>query len=117
MRLLGIAGADTAAGYRRLLQARVDLSEMAVSRTRTVTWHAVHDFQAWVTAAEETDPGCDDEWQAGLSREAAHAEVLFLGSMAPSLQLEVRRQSQARLTGCDTMTGFTDSRAVGRSSL
>src|SRR5207302_8825935 len=72
----------------------------------TFRWRAVHDFERWVTADEETEAGAYGAWRPRLSPAAAAAEVLFVGSMRPGLQLAILGQSQARFIGADSMTVF-----------
>ena len=109
----GIVGRDTAAEHRRILERqRVDVGGMVVSAQPTFRWHAVHDFERWVTASESSEPGCDPEWRPALPDSSRRAEVLFVGSMDPRLQAEVIDQSRARLIGMDSMTVFMGDRAV-----
>jgi len=103
----GIVGSDTSDEYRSMLRhPRIDMSAVVVSRSPTFRWHAVHDFQRWVTADEWSEPGCDAEWQPALEAASANAPVLFLGSMHPRLQLAILDQSHALLVGADSMTVF-----------
>jgi sugar/nucleoside kinase (ribokinase family) len=105
--VLGIAGDDTFTEYRQMLQhVRADLSGVVVSSEPTFTWHAVHDFDRWVTSSESSEPGCDPLWRPQLGDAARQAPVLFLASLEPHLQHEVLRQSDARLVGADSMTVF-----------
>jgi sugar/nucleoside kinase (ribokinase family) len=106
--LNAIVGDDAEAELRQTLDGLpVDLGGLAVSDGPTFRWHAVHDFQRWVAETVAEEPGCESEWRPRLSPEAARAEVLFLGSMRPSLQREILAQSSARLIGMDSMTCFT----------
>jgi sugar/nucleoside kinase (ribokinase family) len=106
--LNAIVGGDAEAELRQTLDGLpVDLAGLAVSDAPTFRWHAVHDFQRWVAETVAEEPGCEPEWRPHLSPEAARAEVLFLGSMRPSLQREILAQSSARLIGMDSMTCFT----------
>ena len=106
--LNAIVGGGAAPELRRTLDGLpVDLAGLAVSDGPTFRWHAVHDFQRWVAETVAEEPGCELEWRPHLSPEAARAEVLFLGSMRPSLQREILAQSSARLIGMDSMTCFT----------
>jgi sugar/nucleoside kinase (ribokinase family) len=106
--LNAIVGDDAEAELRQTLDGLpVDLGGLAVSDGPTFRWHAVHDFQRWIAETVAEEPGCESEWRPRLSPEAARAEVLFLGSMRPSLQREILAQSSARLIGMDSMTCFT----------
>jgi sugar/nucleoside kinase (ribokinase family) len=103
--LNGIVGLDTVSGFRAMFHGLpIDTSGLMVSRTPTFLWHAVHDFDRWVTSSESEDPGCDPEWHPLLDVASRNAEVLFLGSMHPRFQREVLDQAGARLVGADSMT-------------
>lgn len=103
----GIVGRDTADEYAAMLrEATIDLSGVTVSDRPTFVWHAVHDFDRWVTSSESAEPGCDPEWTPDLHAASRAAQVLFLGSMHPVLQQEVLAQSRATLIGADSMTVF-----------
>ena len=107
----GIVGADTAAGFRAMLDSpAIHLDGMVVSDLPTFRWHAVHDFERWVTSHESAEPGCDPEWRPLLPEPSQQAEVLFVASMDPGLQRDVLDQSSARLIGADSMTEFIESR-------
>jgi sugar/nucleoside kinase (ribokinase family) len=107
----GIVGADTAAEFRRILDSpEIHLDGMVVSDRPTFMWHAVHDFERFVTSHESAEPGCDPEWQPVLAEPSRHADVLFVASMDPRLQGEVVDQSAARLIGTDSMTEFIAGR-------
>ena len=103
----GIVGRDTSDEYSSILRDdTINLDGMVVSDGPTFVWHAVHDFDHWVTASEWAEPGCDAEWRPDLDSSSRDAPVLFLGSMDPRLQQTVLAQSQARLIGADSMTVF-----------
>lgn len=105
--LNGIVGRDAAQEYTAMLSgAAIDLSGVVVSDRPTFVWHAVHDFEHWVTSSESAEPGCDAEWHPDLNAASRAAPVLFLGSMHPGLQRAVLEQSRARLIGADSMTVF-----------
>ncbi len=106
----GIVGSDTVREYRRILaHPNIDLEGLVESALPTFRWHAVHDFERWVTSHESSEPGCDPEWEPQLPRASSHAEVLFVASMNPRLQRAVLDQSTARLIGIDSMTEFIAS--------
>ena len=106
----GIVGDDTAADYHQILgAANIDLEGMTVSPSPTFQWHAVHDFDRWVTAGETAEPGCDPEWRPALTPSSRRAQVLFVASMDPRLQEAVIDQSEAVLVAADSMTVFINS--------
>jgi sugar/nucleoside kinase (ribokinase family) len=106
----GIVGRDCAADFRRLLSnPNIDLDGVVESELPTFRWHAVHDFDRWVTSDESSEPGCDPEWQPALPGSSRRAEVFFVASMDPRLQRDVLDQSAARLIGIDSMTTFIQS--------
>ncbi|MFZ0921025.1 MAG: PfkB family carbohydrate kinase [Candidatus Dormiibacterota bacterium] len=105
--LNGIVGSDTAPEYRRILaHPNIDLGGLVVSESPTFRWHAVHDFDRWVTSHESFEPGCDPEWEPVLPQRSRHAQLLFVGSMDPHLQRVVIDQAEAALIGADSMTVF-----------
>jgi len=107
----GIVGADTAPEFRRIVaNPDIDLDGMVVSPSPTFRWHAVHDFQRWVTSDEAFEPGCDPEWEPVLTPRSRRAQVFFVGSMDPALQRAVIDQSGASLMAADSMTVFIDNR-------
>lgn len=104
----GIVGRDREATLREALAGLpVDLEGLAVSDTPTFRWHAVHDFTRWIADETGVEEGCDPEWHPGLPPAAGRAEVLFLASLRPELQLGALEQSSARLVASDSMTTFT----------
>lgn len=114
----GIVGTDTIAEFRRILEHQnIDLEGLVESRSPTFRWHAVHDFERWVTSRESSEPGCDPEWQPVLPERSRRAEVLFVGSMDPRVQRAVIEQSRANVIGVDSMTEFIDSRPAEVRSL
>ena len=103
----GIVGRDTSEEYAVMLSgAAIDDSGIVVCDGPTFVWHAVHDFERWVTSSESAEPGCDAEWRPDLNAGSRAAPVLFLGSMHPGLQQAVLAQSRATLIGADSMTVF-----------
>lgn len=109
----GIVGEDTADQYRRILdRPSIHLDGMVVSTLPTFRWHAVHDFDRWVTSHESSEPGCDPLWEATLSEPSRRADVLFVGSMDPALQRAIIDQSSAELIGLDSMTEFIETRGA-----
>jgi sugar/nucleoside kinase (ribokinase family) len=107
----GIVGSDTAPDFRRILaHPGIDLEGMVVSTSPTFRWHAVHDFERWVTSDESSEPGCDPEWDPVLTERSRRAEVFFVASMDPTLQRAVLDQSAAALIGADSMTVFIERR-------
>jgi sugar/nucleoside kinase (ribokinase family) len=105
--LVGVVGRDGEAQLRRTASgAGVDLEGLEVSVQPTFRWRATHDFERWVTACEQSDEGAYASWRPRITGAAAAAEVLFLGSMPPGLQLEALAQSRARVIGADSMTVY-----------
>lgn len=107
VRLNGIVGSDRAEEFRALLEPAVDLEGMVVSAQPTFVWHARHDFDRWVAVDTAAEEGCDPLWRPQLPPPSQNAEILFVASMRPRLQLEVLRQSRARTRGADSMTDYT----------
>lgn len=118
VRVNGIVGTDTVADFTEILDVPgVSLDGMVVSPTPTFRWHAVHDFERWVTVSEELEPGCDPEWAPHLPSSSVDAQVLFVASMNPTLQRAVLDQSEAQLIGINSMTEFIEGRRAEVFSL
>jgi sugar/nucleoside kinase (ribokinase family) len=110
VRLVGVVGRDGEARIRSLVAGTgIDLGGLEVSEAPTFRWKATHDFERWVTACEQAEEGAYAGWRPRLDPAAAAAEVLFLGSMPPSTQLDALRQSGAGLVGADSMTVYIRS--------
>jgi sugar/nucleoside kinase (ribokinase family) len=109
----GAVGPDGVESLQRTLDG-CDVATDGLSRSEldTMHWSARHDFERWVTAEERTDEGAYASWRPRLSDAARGAQVLFVGSMRPDLQVETLRQSRARLAGSDSMTVYIGSRAA-----
>ena len=104
----GIVGADSASDFASVLRdAGIVADGVVVSDQPTFRWHARHDFDRWIAVDTVSDDGCDPSWRPRLPAAAARAQVLFLASMRPALQMEVLAQSRARLIGADSMTDYT----------
>jgi sugar/nucleoside kinase (ribokinase family) len=112
--LHGSVGSDSAAQLRAALAGlNVDITGVSISRAPTRRWRAKHDLTTGQTSSEEIEGG-DAAWSPVLTPKAIRAPILFLGSMTAQNQLEVLKQSQARLIGLDSMSAFieADGRAV-----
>jgi sugar/nucleoside kinase (ribokinase family) len=107
--LNGIVGSDAVAEYYPMFKGLpIDEQGLVVGDCPTFTWHAVHDFERWVTSSESAEEGCDPEWAPSLAASSQDAQVVFLASLRPPLQRRVLEQSKARLIGVDSMTAFID---------
>jgi len=88
----------------------VDAAGLQVSDAPTMQWWARHDFEEWNTAEERTEQGAYDGWSPHLPEAARAAPVLFVGSMRPELQIDVLRQSRARVVASDSMAVYIGTR-------
>jgi sugar/nucleoside kinase (ribokinase family) len=119
---VGTVGADGSESlHATFAGCDVSVEGIETSPLPTMHWWARHDFDRWITADERTEQGAYAHWQPVLPRAAAEAQVLFVGSMRPDLQVEALRQSRARLIGSDSMTVYIgdrghDVRAVAEAS-
>ena len=105
--LAGVVGRDGEPSVRATLAGTdTRTAGLQVVDAATFRWKARHDFERWVTGEESSDEGAYREWRPLLSPAAQAAPVLFVGSMRPDLQVEVMRQSSARLIASDSMTVF-----------
>jgi len=119
---VGTVGADAVESLRETVAGcDVSIDGVEVSPLPTMHWYARHDFLSWVTAAERTEEGAYATWRPQLPRAAAGADVLFVGSMRPDLQVRAVEQSRARLIGSDSMSVYIggnaeDVRSVAEAS-
>lgn len=103
--LVGTVGRDGLDSVRDTVAGcDVTIEGIEVSDTPTMHWYARHDFGAWVTAEERTEQGPYASWTPHFPAVARDAQVLFVGSMRPELQIRALRQSRAALIGSDSMT-------------
>jgi sugar/nucleoside kinase (ribokinase family) len=108
---VGAVGGDGLDSLRGTVEGcDVSIDGVELSAQPTMHWWARHDFERWVTADERTEAGAYETWCPSLPPAAAAAPVLFVGSMRPDLQVEVLRQSAARLIGSDSMTVYIGGR-------
>ncbi len=84
----------------------IDRSGVSVSPMPTFRSHLEHDFNTWMTSSVRTEPGAYVGWHPRLTGAAMNAPVLFIGSTMPALQREAQLQSNARLSGADSMAVF-----------
>lgn len=59
---------------------------------QTFTWRGRYAFDMGIAHTEETHLNVFDGWRPGLSAQARDANILFLASMDPEIQAEVRAQ-------------------------
>ena len=109
--MVGTVGRDGLDSVLNTLRGcAVDAAGLQVSDAPTMQWWARHDFEEWNTAEERTEQGAYDGWSPHLPEAARAAPVLFVGSMRPELQIDVLRQSRARVVASDSMAVYIGTR-------
>jgi sugar/nucleoside kinase (ribokinase family) len=105
--LNGIVGDDWAERARDAVSRwPIHLDGLVVSDDPTSRWIATH-FEDGSTVDHFTDEGANSHWTGEIPASGRDAEILFLASMRPDLQLRVVDQCTPRLVGLNTMTFFT----------
>jgi sugar/nucleoside kinase (ribokinase family) len=90
---------------------------------KTFFWRGHYDYDLNTAHTDETQLNVFGEFEPKLSEESKQADTLFLANIQPDLQLEVRNQSKAGLTGLDSMNLWIDTardslvRAIGAVDL
>jgi sugar/nucleoside kinase (ribokinase family) len=110
VRIVGPVGADFHdRHYARLEEAGVDTDDIERwSGARTFAWRGSYGFDL-VARTEATELNVFDGWRPRLSSAAREADILFLGSMDPEVQLDMCRQWRgAKWVALDTMGYWID---------
>lgn len=111
-RLVGVVGDDFPDGYHRFLASRIDVSELQVLPGATFRWHGMHSLARGTTTSIRTELNTYQQFDPRLSADSARAPFVFLGNIAPELQLQVLEQLRApRFVACDTMALWIETQA------
>ncbi|HVB53272.1 MAG TPA: PfkB family carbohydrate kinase [Candidatus Acidoferrales bacterium] len=110
VRVVAAIGTDGRSLLDILDAANIDRSGVAQLPGLTYRWRAEHHPTDAVPVTEEQQLGVYLDWRPALPLPARESEILFLGSMHPSRQLEVLAQCPgAQLVALDTMRDFITS--------
>jgi sugar/nucleoside kinase (ribokinase family) len=105
VRLVGVVGQDFPQEAVQLLRARnVDLEGLQWREGETFRWVGEYDFDMNVAHTLDTRLNVFETFHPTLPDAYRDSDLIFLGNIAPTLQLEVLRQvDKPRLTCLDTM--------------
>jgi sugar/nucleoside kinase (ribokinase family) len=109
-RIVGPVGEDFESRHAEALsESGVCIDDLDRARgARTFSWRGRYEFDM-VARTEETRLEVFEDWRPRLSRSAAEADILFLGSMDPEVQLDVRRQWRgSKWVALDTLGYWID---------
>ncbi|MGC1908896.1 MAG: PfkB family carbohydrate kinase [Candidatus Dormiibacterota bacterium] len=110
VRVSAVIGADGAPLLEILDRAHVDRSAVDQLPGATYRWRVEHHPTDEVPLSEEQQLGVYLDWCPDLPTVARSSEILFLGSMHPTRQLEILNQCPgAQLVALDTMRDFINS--------
>jgi len=104
--IASIIGSDFPEAHLKFLEGRgIDLSGIAKSENKTFFWEGKYEFDLNVAHSLKTELNCLTEFDPVLPEEYRKADYLFLGNIAPELQLKVLGQMEKRpkLVIADTM--------------
>jgi sugar/nucleoside kinase (ribokinase family) len=105
VQLVGVVGEDfPEEGVRLLEQRNIDLTGLQRRAGQTFRWVGEYDYDMNVAHTLDTRLNVFETFHPQLPQQYCDADLVFLGNIDPSLQLEVLRQvNHPRLTCLDTM--------------
>lgn len=105
VRVVAVVGEDFGPEEEAVFRERdVDISDLErVSGQRSFHWSGEYGFDLNVAHTRDTQLNVFAEFKPKLSAAARKTPYLFLGNIQPDLQVEVRKQVNAKLVAADTM--------------
>ena len=105
VRVVAVVGEDFGLEEEAVFRERdVDISDLErVSGQRSFHWSGEYGFDLNVAHTRDTQLNVFAEFKPKLSAAARKTPYLFLGNIQPDLQVEVRKQVNAKLVAADTM--------------
>lgn len=102
--LVAVVGTDFSEKHKDVLRSRnVNLEGLEQVEGETFRWKGVYGYDLNTRETIYTHLNVFADFKPKLPESAALAPFLFLGNISPDLQLEVRKQVDARLVALDTM--------------
>jgi sugar/nucleoside kinase (ribokinase family) len=105
VRVVAVVGEDFGPEEEAVFRERdVDISDLErVPGQRSFHWSGEYGFDLNVAHTRDTQLNVFADFKPKLSAAARKAPYLFLGNIQPDLQVEVRKQVNAKLVAADTM--------------
>ena len=112
VRMVGVVGDDyPMAELKRIAARGVDLAGVEQAKGESFRWKGKYSFDLASRETLETRLGVFADFHPVIPEAFARPDLLFLGNIAPELQLEVLdRVGEARLVACDTMNYWIEGR-------
>jgi sugar/nucleoside kinase (ribokinase family) len=110
-RIVAPVGDDFGPEHELLLTQRgIDTTDLEYHKeAKTFAWRGHYDFDLAVAHTESTELNVFEGWRPELSAKARQADLLFLASMDPEMQIEVRKQWQgAKWAALDSIGYWID---------
>ena len=109
--VVGPVGDDFGDEHLELLRSRgIDTADIErVAGGETFCWRGHYDHDMNVAHTDETRLNVFADFDPKLSDGSGSAEVLFLGTIQPALQRQVREQARPRLAALDSMNLWIDT--------
>ncbi len=111
VRVVAVVGDDFTGVEERVFREReIDLTDVErIAGGKCFFWKGEYGYDLNVAKTLDTQLNVFADFNPQLSETARNTPFLFLGNIQPSLQVEVRKQSNAQLVAADTMNYWIDS--------
>ena len=104
VKLVAVVGEDFPKKYIRLLKSKnVDTQGLEIKKGKTFRWKGKYDWDLDNAKTLATDLNLFKDFKPVLPEEYKKDDILFLANIDPTLQLEVLKQSKAKMIAADTM--------------
>lgn len=104
VKLVAVIGKDFPKKYITLLKKKnVDIQGLEIKKGKTFRWKGKYDWDLDNAKTLATDLNLFKDFKPVLPEEYRRDDILFLANIDPELQLDVLKQSKAKITAADTM--------------
>ncbi len=111
VRLVAVVGNDFPKKYIRLFRRKnIDTRGLEIKKGKTFRWKGKYDWDLDNPRTINTDLNLFKDFKPALPEEYRKEEVLFLANIDPELQLDVLKQSRAKVTAADTMNFWIENK-------
>lgn len=104
VKLVAVVGEDFPKKYITLLEKKnVDIKGLEIKKGKTFRWKGSYDWDLDNAKTLATDLNLFKDFKPVLPQEYRKEDILFLANIDPELQLDVLKQSKAKIVAADTM--------------
>jgi len=104
VKLVAVVGGDFPKKYITLLRKKkVDLQGLEIKKGKTFRWKGSYDWDLDNAKTLATNLNLFKDFKPILPKEYIKDDILFLANIDPELQLDVLKQSKAKIIAADTM--------------